>query len=174
MVLELKAPEEASWAALSALSHEFLSYVLSFLYVGIYWNAHHHLMQAHGRVSGAVLWANLHLMFWLSLLPFATRWMGEAGLMPAPVMLFGAILFIQGIAYLILERALDRADGLTGADLTTPGWKAIGSEVVYLAGIAVAALGWEWTAFAILWIPALLWLVPDRRIERALSEGAAP
>lgn len=126
-------------------------------------------MQAHGRVNGAVLWANLHLMFWLSLLPFATRWVGEAGLRPAPVMLFGLILFIQGIAYLILERALDRAGGKTGAELTTPGWKAWASEGAYLLGIAVAATGSEWTAFAILWVPAVLWLVPDRRIERALS-----
>jgi len=169
MVLELKAPEQADWAALSGLSHSFLSYVLSFLYVGIYWNAHHHLMQAHGRVSGAVLWANLHLLFWLSLLPFATRWISEAGLAPATVTLFGAILFIQGIAYLLLERALSRADDGAVTQLQTPWGKAVSSQILYLVGIAIAATGWEWLAFAVLWIPALLWLVPDRRIERALS-----
>ncbi len=169
MVLELKAPEQADWSALASLSHSFLSYLLSFLYVGIYWNAHHHLMQAHGRVSGAVLWANLHLLFWLSLLPFATRWISEAGLASAPVMLFGAILFIQGIAYLLLERSLSRADGGAVARLQTPLGKAIGSQVLYLVGIVFAAIGWEWLAFAVLWIPALLWLVPDRRIERALA-----
>ena len=169
MVLELKAPEQADWAALTGLSHSFLSYLLSFLYVGIYWNAHHHLMQAHARVSGAVLWANLHLLFWLSLLPFATRWISEVGLAPAPVMLFGAILFIQGLAYLLLERTLSRADGGAVAGLQTPVGKAMGSQVLYLVGIAIAAMGWGLPAFAGLWIPALLWLVPDRRIERALS-----
>ena len=167
MVLELKVPEGTGWESMASLGHGFLGYVLSFLYVGIYWNNHHHLMQAHARVNGAVLWANLHLLFWLSLLPLASRWIGEVGFAPDPLILFGGLLAVSGIAYLILERTLERADGRAAA--RTPRWKGLGSELLYLTGMALAWAGHGWAAFVVLWLPALMWLIPDRRIERALS-----
>lgn len=171
MVLELKIPEGTGWAAMASLGHGFLGYVLSFLYVGIYWNNHHHLMQAHRRVNGAVLWANLHLLFWLSLLPLASRWIGEVGLVPDPLILFGGILSLSGIAYFILEHALERADGGAVRAVRTPMWKGVGSELLYLIGMALAWSGQGWAAFVVLWGPALMWFIPDRRIERALADN---
>ena len=167
MVLELKVPHDGSLAALSESGPILLAYVFSFINVGLYWNNHHHLMQAHARVNGAVLWANLHLLFWLSLLPLASRWIGEVGFAPDPLILFGGLLAVSGIAYLILERTLERADGRAAA--RTPRWKGLGSELLYLTGMALAWAGHGWAAFVVLWLPALMWLIPDRRIERALS-----
>ena len=172
MVLEIKVPHGESWAALEPLLPVVVSYVLSFVYVGIYWNNHHHMLQATQRVSGGVLWANLHLLFWLSLLPFASGWLGENHFAPAPVALYGVILLMAGIAYWLLARAIIKADG-PGSLLA----KAIGrdrkgnaSVVLYLVAIPLTWFN-EWLAQAIYVGVALMWLIPDRRIERALDRG---
>jgi TMEM175 potassium channel family protein len=170
MVLEMRAPHEATFSALGALVPVFLSYVLSFVIVGIYWNNHHHLCQAATGVSGGILWANLHLLFWLSLLPFATSWMGENHAAPLPVAVYGGVLLAAGTAYYILVRAL-----LRHHDKDSPLARAIGSDfkgrislVFYAAGMALAF--WNvWVALALYVAVAVIWLVPDRRIERALA-----
>jgi uncharacterized membrane protein len=169
MVLELKLPQGSGLAALRPMIPLLLSYVLSFVYLGIYWNNHHHLFQAAERVNGGVLWANLHLLFWLSLIPFATSWIAAADFEPTPVALYGGILMAAGTAYYILSRALIRRHG-KGSTLA----KAIGSDakgkwslVVYAAAIALAF--WNtWIALALYVGVAILWLVPDRRIEKVL------
>jgi uncharacterized membrane protein len=172
MVLEIKVPHGETWTALEPLLPVVVSYVLSFVYVGIYWNNHHHMLQAAQRVSGGVLWANLHLLFWLSLLPFASGWLGENHFAPAPVALYGVILLMAGIAYWLLARAIIKADG-TGSLLA----KAIGrdrkgnaSVVLYLVAIPLTWFN-EWLAQAIYVAVALMWLIPDRRIERALDRA---
>jgi len=171
MVLELKVPHGAEhFEGLHDLLPVFLSYALSFLYVGIYWNNHHHLFQASKHVNGAVLWANLHLLFWLSLFPFVTHWMGEHPLGRDPVILYGVVLILAAIAYYILVRAL-----LTCHGSDTVLAKAIGSDfkgrispVIYAIGIALAF--WQpWLGVALYTLVALIWLVPDRRIERTLA-----
>ena len=170
MVLEMKVPHGESMAALWPLLPVFLSYVLSFVYVGIYWNNHHHMLHLVHRVSGGILWANLHLLFWLSLLPFATGWMGENHFAAAPSALYGVVLLMAAIAYWVLQRTIIRVQGsesplarALGAD-----WKGRFSPLVYVLGItcsiAVPGLGMAFYAGA-----ALLWLVPDRRIERAVA-----
>jgi TMEM175 potassium channel family protein len=171
MVLELRAPHDASLHALRPLLPVFLSYVLSFTFVGIYWNNHHHLCHAARRVSGGILWANLHLLFWLSLIPFATAWMGENHAAPMPVAVYGGVLMCAGIAYFILVRAL-----LAHHEGDSPLARAIGrdykgkiSVVVYLVAIPLAFVG-SWIALALYVAVALTWLVPDRRIERILDE----
>jgi len=175
MVLELKVPHGSGLDALQPLLPVLLSYVLSFLYVGIYWNNHHHMLHASEEVTGPILWANLHLLFWLSLFPFATAWMGENHLATAPTALYGAVLFMAAIAYAILQALIIASQGqgsllkkAVGSD-----WKGKLSPVMYLLGIAIA----HWTprlAQAIYLLVATVWLVPDRRIETVLVAGKAP
>jgi uncharacterized membrane protein len=170
MVLEIKVPHGATLETLRPLMPVFFSYVLSFLYVGIYWNNHHHMLHAAGKVSGAVLWANLHLLFWLSLLPFASGWMGENHFAPMPVALYGVILLMAGFAYWILARAIIRADGADSLLAKAIGKDSKGSAsvVFYLVAIPLTFFN-EWIAAAIYVGVALIWLVPDRRIEKALA-----
>jgi uncharacterized membrane protein len=171
MVLELKVPHGVDWAALKPLLPVILSYVLSFLYVGIYWNNHHHLLHATKQVTGCILWANLHLLFWLSLLPFATAWIGENHVAPLPTALYGFILFMAAVAYYILERSIISQQGHDSvlASALACDWKEKVSPILYL--LAVPLSFWlPWAANAIYVLVAVLWFVPDRRIERAFSE----
>ena len=174
MVLELRAPHGATLDTLAPLLPAFLSYVLSFVYVGIYWNNHHHLLHAleHGA-SGTILWANLYLLFWLSLFPFATAWMGENEFAPLPSAVYGFVLLMAAIAFLLLERAIIAADGPRSLLRRAVGkdWKGKLSPLVYVAAI-VSTLWWQWVAEALYVLVALLWLIPDRRIERALKHRA--
>ena len=168
MVLELKVPRSPAWAALAPLLPVLLSYVLSFVYVGIYWNNHHHMLHVAGRVSGAVLWANLHLLFWLSLLPFATAWMGENHFATLPTALYGVVLLLAALAYWLLQRCIIAAGGselrrAVGRDL-----KGKASPLLYLLGIALSLVS-PGLAQVVYVFVALLWLVPDRRIERVLE-----
>jgi uncharacterized membrane protein len=169
MVLEMKVPHGADLGALVELRHVFVSYVLSFVYVGIYWNNHHHMLHASRQVSGAVLWANLHLLFWLSLLPFATAWMGENHFARMPCALYGGVLFLAAVAYKLLQHAIIAAEGPGSVLGTAVGgdWKGKLSPVLYLVAIA-STFVLEWVALALYMAVALLWLVPDRRIEHAL------
>jgi uncharacterized membrane protein len=169
MVLELKVPHGDSLQTLAPLIPVFMSYVLSFVYVGIYWNNHHHLLHACNRVTGGILWANLHLLFWLSLLPFVTGWMGENHYAAAPSALYGGVLLAAAIAYWILQQTIIAAQGSESPLRIAIGndWKGKLSPVLYLVGIA-STLYWSWVAQALYVAVALLWLVPDRRIERAL------
>jgi TMEM175 potassium channel family protein len=172
MVLEMKSPHEAELSALRPLAPVFLSYVLSFLYVGIYWSNHHHLLYVTHRVSGAILWANLHLLFWLSLVPFVTRWMGESHFAPGPTMLYGVILLLAGIAYWLLEHAILREEGADSTLAAAVGrdWKVRISLLGYAAAIPLALLR-PWIAGALYAFVVLLWLVPDRRIEREVGRA---
>jgi uncharacterized membrane protein len=174
MVLELKVPHHHDAAALFPLIPVFLSYVLSFIYIGIYWNNHHHLFHAVKHVGGGILWANLHLLFWLSLVPFVTGWMGENHFAPAPVALYGVVLLCAALSYTILVRSLIRHHG-SDSDLA----HAIGSTarkdrkgnvsmLLYLAAIPCAFLS-TWIAGACYVTVAIIWLIPDRRIERVLA-----
>jgi uncharacterized membrane protein len=171
MVLELKVPHgKEHFAELQHLWPVFLSYVLSFVHVGIYWNNHHHLLQASKHVSGAVLWANLHLLFWLSLLPFVTGWMGENDFAEHTVILYGTVLILAAIAYYVLVRMLLACHGSDTALAKAMGsdFKGRISPVIYAAGIAVTF--WQpWVGVALYSLVALIWLVPDRRIERTLE-----
>jgi uncharacterized membrane protein len=170
MVLEMKVPHGDSLGSLRPLVPVFLSYVLSFVYVGIYWNNHHHMLHASTKVSGPVLWANLHLLFWLSLFPFATGWMGENHFAPMPSALYGAVLLMAAIAYWVLQQSIIAAEGPTSVLRSAVGgdWKGKLSPLLYL--IAIASTFWlQWVAQAIYVLVALLWLVPDRRIEHALQ-----
>src|SRR5690348_12543492 len=173
MVLEMKVPHGENVAALAALLPVFLSYVLSFLYVGIYWNNHHHMLQVTRKVSGPVLWANLHLLFWLSLFPFATGWMGENHFAPAPSALYGFVLLMAALAYLVLQKAIIAYEGSASVLKQAVGsdWKGKVSPVLYVLGIG-ASLVSAWVAQAIYVLVALLWLVPDRRIEHAVRQSA--
>jgi uncharacterized membrane protein len=170
MVLELKVPHGTDLATLSPLLPVFISYVLSFVYVGIYWNNHHHMLHAATRINGSILWANLHLLFWLSLIPFVTGWMGENHLAALPAALYGVVLLMAGLAYTILARALMKHHGkqsqlalAIGRDV-----KGIASLILYAIAICSSFLQ-VWIAFAIYVFVALMWLVPDRRIERNYS-----
>ena len=170
MVLELRAPHSAQLDALVEVVPTFLSYVLSFVYLGIYWNNHHHMLHAARHVTGGVLWANLHLLFWLSLLPFATAWMGENHFAAVPTAFYGVILFACAIAYLILERALIAADGPHSelARAVHHGFKEKISPFFYLAAIPLAFVNQYWSG-ALLAAVALIWVIPDRRIERLMK-----
>ncbi len=170
MVLELKVPHGADFAVLQPLLPVFLSYVLSFVNVGLYWNNHHHLFQAVKQVNGAILWANLHLLFWLSLFPFVTGWMGENHFSLWPVVVYGTVLIMAAIAYYILTRTL-----LAAHDRDSTLARALGSDfkgrisvVIYAAGIGVAFLH-AWLGLGCYILVAVIWLVPDRRIERSLA-----
>lgn len=169
MVLELKVPHETNWAALRPLIPVFLSYVLSFVYVGIYWNNHHHLLQAVRYVNGAILWANLHLLFWLSLFPFATAWMGENNFAALPVALYGVTLMLAAIAYFILTRVLIAHHGKDSTLAAAIGndFKGKLSVVIYAIAV-VSTLAVPWLACLLYILVAILWLIPDRRIEKTL------
>ena len=170
MVLEMKVPHGESLDALVPLIPVFLSYVLSFVYVGIYWNNHHHMLHASANVSGAALWANLHLLFWLSLFPFATGWMGENHFAAVPTALYGVVLLCAAIAYRILQQELIASQGSVLARAIGRDWKGKLSPVLYIAGI-VSALWLPTLAQAIYVLVACLWLVPDRRIEHQLERS---
>jgi len=170
MVLELKVPHGDTLESLTPLIPVFLSYVLSFVYVGIYWNNHHHMLQAAAKVSGSVLWANLHLLFWLSLFPFATGWMGENHFAPMPSALYGAVLLMAAIAYLVLQQTIIACEGTASILKSAVGgdWKGKLSPVAYL--LAIASTFWvPWIAQLLYIFVALLWLLPDCRIEHALQ-----
>ena len=179
MVLELKVPhaveaasQTAGLADLKPLLPVFLSYILSFLYVGIYWNNHHHLFHAAKQVSGGILWANLHLLFWLSLFPFTTGWMGSNHFAPMPTAVYGVVLFMASIAFYILQKAIIAKQG-TGSPLAAAvgkDWKGKLSMVAYLAAIPLAFVA-PWISHSLYAAVAVVWLVPDRRIERVLSHG---
>lgn len=171
MVLELKVPQGDDFTALRPLWPVFLSYVLSFVYVGIYWNNHHHLFHVTQQVNGIILWANLHLLFWLSLFPFVTGWMGENHFTPAPTALYGVVLWMAAIAYWLLQRAIIAKHGkdsllavAVGSDL-----KGKLSPVLYALAIPLAFVQ-PWIAQGVYVLVAMMWLVPDRRIERVLGE----
>ncbi len=170
MVLELKVPHEAGLAALRPLIPVFLSYVLSFIYLGIYWNNHHHLLQATRQVNGSILWANLHLLFWLSLIPFVTGWMGENNFDALPVALYGTVLLLAGIAYFILTRTLIAYHGEDSALAMAVGrdFKGIVSMVIYAVAILLSFVN-SWLACLLYALVAVMWLIPDRRIEKILT-----
>ena len=171
MVLELKVPLKADWAALLPLIPVFLSYVLSFAFLGIYWNNHHHLLQAVKHVDGRVLWANLHLLFWLSLIPFVTGWMGETQFAPRPVALYGTVLFLAGVAYNILTRSLVSLHGRDSVLASALGRDVKGkvSVLIYAVAIALSCVN-SWWACALYVMVAVMWLIPDRRIEKTLAQ----
>ena len=174
MVLEMKVPHGDSLGALLPLVPVFLSYVLSFVYVGIYWNNHHHLIKAAQKATAGMMWANLHLLFWLSLFPFATGWMGENHFAAMPSALYGMVLLMAAVAYLILQRSIIAAEGSASLLKSAVGgdWKGKLSPLLYL--LAIASTFWvQWVAQAIYVCVALLWLVPDRRIEHALRHRDA-
>ena|SRR5579883_363373 len=171
MVLELKVPQGAGLDAVRPMVPVFCSYVLSFIYVGIYWNNHHHLFQAIRKVSAGVLWANLHLLFWLSLFPLATAWMGQNRLAPVPIAAYGVVLLMAAIAYYILQSALIVNEGGRQSLLAAAvgrDWKGKLSPVFYLSAIPLAFFA-PLVSNLLYAAVALLWLVPDRRIERALE-----
>jgi uncharacterized membrane protein len=170
MVLEMKVPLGDSATDLLPIVPTFLSYVLSFVYVGIYWNNHHHMMHATTTVTGAILWANLQLLFWLSLFPFATGWMGENHFSPLPTALYGLVLLMAAIAYYVLQQAIIRSQGADSILKKAIGrdWKGKLSPVLYIAAI-VATLLTPWIAEVIFVAAALIWLIPDRRIENTLT-----
>ena len=172
MVLELKVPHGDSLEALRPLLPVFLSYVLSFVYVGIYWNNHHHMLHACSDVSGAVLWANLHFLFWLSLFPFATAWMGENHFAAQPLALYGLVLLMAAIAYWILQQAIIRAGGVTLRAAVGRDLKGKLSPLFYISAI-VSTLWTSWIAMALYVAVALIWLVPDRRIEAEIRHEHA-
>ena len=174
MVLELRPPTHASWHALSTVVRPFLAYVLSFAYLGTYWNNHHHMLAAVSRVSGSALWANLHLLFWLTLVPFATEWMSDKGFAPVPTALYGVLLLLAGVAYWILQGRLLAAEG-PGSRLRA----AIGRDLkgkltpaIYIAGILLTLVD-QWLGVAMYVVAAVIWFVPDRRVERLLAHERA-
>ncbi len=171
MVLELKIPHGTDLAALRPLLPIFLSYVLSFIYIGIYWNNHHHLLQATRRINGTILWANLHLLFWLSLIPFATGWMGENHFEPLPTAIYGAVLLCAAIAYLLLQNLIIKHDGSDHVLALAVGkdWKGKISLACYLAAIPLAFVN-QWISDVLYIFVAAMWLIPDRRIESKISE----
>jgi len=170
MVLELKVPHGVDFAALQPVLPVFLSYVLSFVYVAIYWNNHHHLLHSVKQVSGGMLWANLNLLFWLSLFPFTTAWIGENHIAPWPVAVYGFVLFMAAVSYALLQRIIIARQGPDSLLARAIGgdWKGKLSMTLYL--VAIPAAFWQpWSAIGSYVAVALLWLVPDSRIERALS-----
>jgi uncharacterized membrane protein len=171
MVLEMKVPHGTEWTALQPILNVFLSYLMSFIYIGIYWSNHHHMLHTVEKVSGGILWSNLHLLFWLSLVPFVTGWMGENHFAAAPTALYGLVLLMAAFAYFILQANIIRQQGpnsrlgrAIGKDI-----KGKMSPVLYI--LAIAATFWlHWISIALYILVALVWLIPDRRIERTLAE----
>ena len=173
MVLEMKVPHGEGMENLAPAIPVFLSYVLSFVYLGIYWNNHHHMLHACHKVTGSILWANLHLLFWLSLIPFATGWMGENHFSAAPSALYGVVLLMAAIAYWSLQHVIILSQGPDSILKRAVGgdWKGKLSPVLYAAAIAVA-FWWHWVSLSLYVFVALLWLIPDRRIENVLRADA--
>jgi uncharacterized membrane protein len=171
MVLELKIPHGADWESLRAVVPVFLTYVLSFINIGIYWNNHHHMLQATEQINGKILWANMHLLFWLSLIPFVTGWMGENHFAPLPTAVYGAVLLLAAIAYYILQRLIIKQQGPNSKLKTAIGKDIKGkiSPLVYIVAIPLAFVH-QWISDALYVSVALMWLIPDRRIESKLSE----
>ena len=172
MVLELKTPEGSDWAALKARLPVFFSYVLSFIYVGIYWNNHHHMFQSAKHVNGTILWANLHLLFWLSLFPFATAWVGENWFASTPTAAYGVILLLAGIAYRILQHSIitDQGSHSLLASAIGSDWKGKLSLMLYCSAILISFVH-SWIANGLYLLVAVMWFIPDRRIERRLTKG---
>jgi uncharacterized membrane protein len=172
MVLELKVPHGADWAALRGVAPNFIAYVLSFVYLAIYWNNHHHLLHTLTRVDGLILWANSHLLFWLSLVPAATGWMGENFLAPLPTAVYGVSLLMPAIAYYLLQRAIVHQQGKHSVLASALGndFKGKLSPLLYAAAVALAFVD-AWLSIAIYALVAVMWLIPDRRIEKVLREG---
>ena len=174
MVLELKVPRDATFAALRERWPVFLSYVLSYIYVGIYWNNHHHMLKVAERVNGAILWANLHLLFWLSLVPFVTAWSGQNHLAPVPVACYGVVLLMAAIAYFILQRAIIAEHGRASLLAIAVGKDLKGKMSLLLYAVAIASTLFKcWIASSIYVLVALIWLIPDKRIERAMKKSEA-
>lgn len=174
MVLEMKVPHGEDLAALRPLFPVFVSYLLSFVFIGIYWNNHHHMLHASGKVTGPILWANLHLLFWLSLIPFTTGWMGENHFAELPTALYGVVLLMAAIAYFILQGRIIASQGSDSLLRRAVGrdWKGKLSPVLYVIAILIA-FGSHWISKAIYVLVAMMWLVPDRRIEKALARKEA-
>jgi len=172
MVLEMKVPHGTDLEALVPLLPIFLSYVLSFIYVGIYWNNHHHMLHAVQHVDGSVLWANMHLLFWLSLVPFVTGWVNENHFAPVPVALYGAVLLMAGVAYYILERVLIARHGRDSSLARAMGvdYKGILSVVIYAIAVVLAFVN-PWISCALYVLVAMMWFIPDRRIERIVPRS---
>ena len=172
MVLEFKVPHGESWGDLLGLTPVFLSYVLSFVNVGIYWNNHHHLLHAVRRVDGRILWANLHLLFWLSLMPFATAWMGENHFAELPVAVYAIDLLLCALAYTLLQQQIIHLHGRDSLLASAVGndWKGKASLASYVLSVPLAFAGLPWLAGLLMGVVACLWLVPDKRIERRLAE----
>jgi uncharacterized membrane protein len=170
MVLELRIPEGADWNAVRPILPVFVTYVFSFVVLGIYWTNHHHLIHATDRITGAILWANLHLLFWLSLIPFATGWMGRNNFASLPTAVYGGVLLLSGISYSVLERTIIAAQGPHSRLKEAIGGDAKGyaSIAMYAAAIPLAFTN-RWLAYALYVAVALIWFIPDRRIERRLS-----
>jgi uncharacterized membrane protein len=171
MVLELRVPHGADWAAVGSLAPVLVSYVMSFVFIGVYWNNHHHMLHAATRVNGGILWANLHLLFWLSLIPFVTGWMGENHFAATPVGLYGMVLLMAGVAYYILSQALIAFHGQQSPLAKAVGRdrKGIISLVIYVVAVAVSPT-YSGISLALYVIVTIMWLIPDRRIERLLAE----
>jgi uncharacterized membrane protein len=174
MVLELKIPHGADWEAIRPVVPVFFTYVLSFVYLGIYWNNHHHMLYVTDRINGGILWANMHLLFWLSLVPFVTGWMGENHFAPLPTAVYGGVMLAAAVAYYILQRMIIAEQGphsklraAVGRDL-----KGKLSPLIYVAAIVLAFFN-QWVSDALYVLVALMWLIPDRRIESKLDEPAA-
>ena len=172
MVLELKPPHGADWATLAGLRSHFLSYVLSFIYLGIYWNNHHHMLHTVTRVDGLVLWANSNLLFWLSLIPVATAWLGENYPAPLPVAVYGVTLLMPAIAYVLLQHAIIHRQGRHSVLASAIGsdFKGKISPLLYIGGIALAFI-YPPASIALYVLVAAIWLVPDRRIEKVIGES---
>lgn len=175
MVLELKVPHGSDLASLKGILPVFLSYVLSFVYVGIYWNNHHHMLYTTRHVSGGILWANLHLLFWLSLFPFATAWMGENHLAAAPTAAYGCVMLMAALAYWLLQRAIIIRQGPQSILAAAIGrdWKGKLSPALYAAAIPLAFVN-PWLSISLYVLVALLWFIPDRRIERVVATTDHP
>jgi uncharacterized membrane protein len=172
MVLELKVPHGADWAALKSLGPNLVAYVLSFVYLAIYWNNHHHMLHTVTRVDGLILWANSHLLFWLSLVPAATAWMGDNPLAPLPTAVYGGVLLMPAIAYYLLQRTIVHQQGRHSVLANAIGRDLKGkiSPLLYAAAIVLAFVS-PWLSIAIYVLVAVMWLIPDRRIERVMREG---
>ncbi|HVG31804.1 MAG TPA: TMEM175 family protein [Pyrinomonadaceae bacterium] len=171
MVLELKIPHGADWEALRPLVPVFLTYILSFIYIAIYWNNHHHMLYVTHQINGKILWANMHLLFWLSLVPFVTGWMGENHFAPLPTAIYGVVLLLAAIAYFILQRTIIAQQGATSRLKAAVGKDIKGkiSPLIYLLAIPLAFVN-QWVSDALYILVALMWLIPDRRIESKLDE----
>ena len=171
MVLEMRAPQGIHWAALKPLLPVFLSYVLSFLYLAIYWNNHHHLLQAIKQINAGIMWANLHLLFWLSLIPFVTRWLGENHGGSLPTALYGMVLLMAAVAYKILQSCVVASHGRDSQLAAAIGndWKGLLSLASYLLAVGLAFVN-QWFSDALYVFVAVLWIIPDRRIERVANE----